>query len=141
MFKKEAIIMNDNNFKEDMKQFRIEQLKRLIPELTTIREKKARRRILLVFIGMYVVIAFLFFQINSGKIDSVALFFIAPLIISILLMIISYIICSLSFSKNQHERMIIEKLKTELYVLSDIPEAPGDMLHEIDKIRSYYHKK
>jgi hypothetical protein len=129
--------MNDNNFKEDMKQFRIEQLKKLIPELTAIRERKAGRRLFLVFIGMYIINATLFWQLTKDNIDDIALFFLIPLIISVVLMIISYIVCSLSFGKNQHEAMIIEKLKTELYVLSDTPEAPGDMLQEINKIRSF----
>jgi hypothetical protein len=132
--------MNDNNFKEDMKQFRIEQLKKLIPELTAIRERKAGRRLFLVFIGMYIITAILFWQINKDKTGDIALFFLMPLIISIVLIIISYIVCSLSFGKNQHEAMIIEKLKTELYVLADSPEDSYDMLLEISKIRSYYKK-
>ncbi len=124
--------------KDDMKDFRIEQLKRLIPELESIREKKASRRILLVFVGVYIITAIIFLKMNEDNDYDIWLLFFAPLIISVVLMFASYIISSLSFSRNQHEEMIIEKLKTELYVLSDTPEAPGDMLHEIDHIRNSF---
>jgi fatty-acid desaturase len=124
--------------KDDMKDFRIEQLKRVIPELESIREKKSGRRLLIVFIGVYIITTIIFLKINEGNTTNIWLLLFVSLLFSCLLMFVTYIINSLTFGKNQHEAMIIEKLKTELYVLSDTPESPGDMLQEISKIRNSF---
>ena len=124
--------------KNDMKDFRIEQLKRLIPELEARREQKAGRRILLLFIGIYIITTIMLLKIIEDDADDIWLLFLVSLSMSFALMFVIYAVASVTFCKNNHEAMIIEKLKTELYVLSDIPEDSCDMLHEIDKIRNSF---
>lgn len=130
--------MNDNtNLKEELKEFRIERLRKLILELTAIREKKVSRRLLFVFIAIYIISFFCLLKSHIFD-DAFYLTLLFPLIISLLLITISYIIGFFSFFKNQHEAMIIEKLKTELATLTDESESDIDMLLEIGKIRDFF---
>lgn len=125
---------NNKSSKDDMKEYRIESLKRLIPVLIERKEKKEGQRLLLVFVALFVIAAAILFAIKIETHFLITLFL--ALIISAALMILSYIISSLSFFITLHENMIIEKLKTELYTLTDDGCEAGDMLLEIDKIRN-----
>lgn len=124
---------NNKSSKDDMKEYRIESLKRLIPELVERKEKKAGQRLLLVFVVLFVIAATILFAIKIETHFLITL--LLALIVAVVLMILSFIISSLSFSKNMHEAMIIEKLKTELYALTNDSCEARDMLLEIDKIR------
>lgn len=117
---------------EEVKEFRIEQLERLIPELVERVEKKSGRRLLIAYLVISAVSAFLLWKIDGDMLFS--LFF--SLIIGVVVMIITYIIGSLTFFKNIEERMIIEKLITELNVLNGQHE---DLSTEIHKIRGSFY--
>ena len=125
-----------NNTTDEMKEFRIDSLKKLIPELIERREKKASKRLIIVFVTIYLLSFIFLLKFDKFRNDIIGLFLL-PVIISVSLIFISYIIGFVSFFKNQHETMIIEKLKTELATLSNKPEEDIDMLIEIGKIRSF----
>lgn len=125
---------SDEPFKkslEELKEFRVEHLEKLIPELVERVEKKSGRRLLIAYLVISAVSAFLLWKIDGDILFS--LFF--SLIIGVVVMIITYIIGSLTFFKNIEDRMIIEKLITELNVLNGQHE---DLSTEIHKIRDSF---
>ena len=118
----------------DTKEMRIETLKKIIPELIYYNQKRSAKRFRYAFVVVFVLI---FIVIHTLPITSNTFLgtLLSSLILSLLFIAISYGISSFTFLKNAHELMIIEKLKTEYYTLSNQREPNIDMLLEIDKIR------
>lgn len=114
--------------------FKIESLRTTITELSDHCAKKSLRR-LLIILAVISLILICIMGTNADKIIDFLYIIPFSIIFSVCILFVTYCISSFTFTKAKHETMIIEKLKTELSILTNEPECDIDMVLEIGKLR------
>ena len=113
---------------------RIDNLRKTIIELSEHCAKKSLKRLLLA-IAIFSMILICIMSASANGLKDFLHLIPLSVVFSVTLLFVSYCISSFTFVKTKHETMIIEKLKTELSILTNEPEQGIDMALEIGKLR------